>query len=123
MVEEKDRGVIRVSDSRVLAGRAALGEDGGGRLILIMTPAAISLYDLASAVKAPALDLKRVLAFDGGFEAQLYMRRSEAGFVSGGQISISDNRAVYIPGYRPPLPAILAVQPLPGASDSDEAAE
>lgn len=106
------KGLIRVRESRNLAGRTALGEDREGRLVLIMTPAAISLYELATVLKSPSLGLTRVMAFDGGFEAQMFMRRNGAGFAAGGQFSISDSKAVYIPGYRASLPAVLAVEPL-----------
>ena len=112
-------GRIRVRDSYHLAGRAAIGEDREGRIILIMTPAAISLYDLAVALKSPALDLKQAMGLDGGFETQLLMRQNGTPFLTGGQFSITDKRAVYIPGYLPTLPAILAVEPRPPlASDS-----
>ena len=104
-------GLIRVRDSRNLAGRAAIGEDIEGRIVLIMTPAAISLYDLAIALKTPELGLKKVMGLDGGFETQLLMRQNGTPFLTGGQFSITEKRAVYIPGYLPTLPAILAVEP------------
>ena len=105
------KGLIRVRESRNLTGRTALGEDGDGRLVVIMTPAAVSLYDLALALKSPSLNLKRVLSFDGGFEAQMFLRRPAGGLMAGSQFSITDSRAVYIPAYRPTLPAVLAIEP------------
>ncbi len=111
------RGTIRVRDSHNLAGRSAIGQDREGRIVLIMTPAAISLYDLALVLKAPALDLAQVMGLDGGFEAQLLLRQHGTPFLAGGQFSISENRALYLPGYRPPLPVVLAVEPLTPAPD------
>jgi uncharacterized protein YigE (DUF2233 family) len=43
-------GLIRVRDSHNLAGRSAVGQDREGRVILIMTPSAMTLYDLALAL-------------------------------------------------------------------------
>ncbi|MDR0881238.1 MAG: phosphodiester glycosidase family protein [Candidatus Adiutrix sp.] len=106
-----DTGRVRVRDSYNLAGRAAIGEDQEGRIVLIMTPAAISLYDLATALKSQALGLARVMGLDGGFETQLLLREQTGALFSGGQFSITDKRAVYLPGYHPSLPAILAVEP------------
>ncbi|MDL2226854.1 phosphodiester glycosidase family protein [Deltaproteobacteria bacterium OttesenSCG-928-M10] len=104
------RGNIRVRNSHSLAGRAAVGEDREGRIVLIMTPAAISLYDLALALKDPRLGLVRVAGLDGGFEAQLLLRQNGTPFMAGGQFSISPSRSVYVPGYHPTLPAVLAVE-------------
>ncbi len=104
------QGRVRVRDSQQLASRAALGQDKQGRLILIMTPAAVSLYDLAVALKNSSLDLTRVLGLDGGFEAQLLLRQGDRPFQASGRFSISPQRWVYVPGYRPALPAVLAVE-------------
>lgn len=119
------KGLVRVRESRNLTGRTALGEDGEGRLIVIMSPAAISLYDLAMVLKSPALNLKRVMALDGGFESQIFMRRRESGLAVGSQFSITDSRAIYLPAYRPTLPAVLAVErrrPEPSAETHPEEA-
>lgn len=105
-----NKGLIRVRESRNLTGRTALGEDGEGRMVVIMTPAAISLYDLALALKSPGLNLKRVMALDGGFESQIFMRCRASSLVVGSQFSITDSRAIYLPAYRPALPAVLAVE-------------
>ncbi|MDR1044516.1 MAG: phosphodiester glycosidase family protein [Candidatus Adiutrix sp.] len=104
-------GQIRVRNSHNLAGRAAVGQDQAGRIVLIMTPAAIALHDLALVLKSPALELRQVMGLDGGFESQLLLRQNGTPFLSGGQFSITEQRAVYIPGYHPTLPAILAVLP------------
>ena len=114
-------GVIRVRDSRNLAGRAAVGQDKAGRIVLIMTPAAISLYDLALALKDSRLELVRVMGLDGGFETQLLLRQDGTPFQSGGQFSITDKRAVYIPGYYTSLPTVIAAEPLNPASASNPA--
>jgi len=118
------KGNIRVRDSRNLAGRAAIGQDREGRILLIMTPAATTLYDLASALKSANLGLSQVMGLDGGFETQLLLRQNGTPFFTGGQFSITEKRAVYIPGYHPTLPAVLAVEPLvaPEVGEPEDAA-
>ncbi len=104
-------GRIRVKDSRNLAGRAAVGLDREGRIILIMTPAAVSLYDLALALKNSGLGLSEVLGLDGGFEAQLYSATDGEPLTAASYFSISEKKALFLPGYSPTLPAVLAVHP------------
>jgi len=104
-------GRIRVRDTANLAARAAVAEDQEGRLLLIMTPAAISLHDLALALKDPGLKLVQALGLDGGFESQFLWRRDGETFLATGQYSLSPGRAVHLPGYHPTLPAVLAVEP------------
>lgn len=105
-------GRLRVRESRNLAGRSAIGQDEEGRLLLIMTPAAITLYDFALALKNSGLGLTEVMGLDGGFEAQLMLRKDQAPFVAGSHFSISEKRALFLPGYAPTLPAVLAVEPI-----------
>jgi hypothetical protein len=107
-------GRIRVRDTVNLAARAAVAEDQEGRLWLVMTPAAISLHDLALALKDPSLKLVQALGLDGGFECQFLWRRDGETWQATGQYSLSPGRAVHMPGYHPTLPAVLAVEPSPG---------
>ena len=106
-----ERGHIRVQNSYKLAGRAAIGEDHKGNMFLIMTPAAISIYDLAVVLKSPSLGLKKAVSLDGGFETQLLLWEQDLPFLSTGQFAISENKAIYLPGYHPSLPSVLAVVP------------
>ena len=110
-------GRIRVRDTANLAARAAVAQDREGRLLLMMTPAAISLHDLALVLKEPGLGLVRVLCLDGGFESQFLWRRDGKTFRVTGQHSLNPGRAVHLPGYHPTLPAVLAVEPRDFAPD------
>jgi hypothetical protein len=104
-------GRIRVRDTAYLAARAVVAEDREGRLLLLMTPAAISLHDLALAIKDPALKLVQALCLDGGFESQFLWRRQGETIQATGQYSLSPGRSLHLPGYRPTLPAVLAIEP------------
>jgi uncharacterized protein YigE (DUF2233 family) len=106
-------GRIRVRDTANLASRSIVAEDREGRLLLIMTPAAISLHDLALVLKDPALELSQALGLDGGFESQFIWRLDGETFRVSGQYSLNPVRAIHLPGYRPALPAIVAVEPRP----------
>jgi len=106
-------GRIRVRDSANLAARAAVAEDREGRLLLLMTPAAISLYDLALVLQDPSLRLVQALSLDGGFESQILWRGDGETFQATGQYSSRRGRPIHLPGYRPTLPAVLAVEPRP----------
>jgi hypothetical protein len=107
------RGRPRVRDSANLAARAAVAEDRAGRILLLMTPAAVSLHDLALVLQDPRLELVKALGLDGGLEAQFFLRRGEENFLVTGPYALSSGRAVHLPGYRPTLPAVLAVEPRP----------
>jgi hypothetical protein len=91
-------GRIRVRDTARLAARTAVAEDQEGRLLLIMTPAAISLHDLALMLRDPSLKLRRALGLDGGFESQFLWRRDGKTFRAAGQYSLSPGRALHLPG-------------------------
>lgn len=106
-----EKGTIRVRNTHNLAGRTAIAQDKQGRLILIMTPGAISLYDLALALKYSNLNLIRVIGLDGGFEAQLLIKENERPFISGGHFSITKKQAIYLPGFYQSLPMVLAIEP------------
>ncbi|UQZ89873.1 hypothetical protein C4J81_11880 [Deltaproteobacteria bacterium Smac51] len=113
-------GRIRVRNSYNLAGRAAIGRDSEGRILLLMTPAAVTLYDLAMALKNSELELVDVMGLDGGFEAQLMLRQDHGPFIAGGHFSITGKRALFLPGYSPSLPAVLAVEPLEETAEPDQ---
>ena len=73
-----------------------------------MNPGAISLHDLATVLKSPELGLTRALCLDGGFEAQLFVRRHD--FISLGEYLGFPNETVYIPGLYHTLPSVITVE-------------
>ena len=105
-------GKIRVNNSFHLASRAAIGEDEEGRILFIMNPGAISLHDLAVVLGDPALNLKRALCLDGGFEAQMLWRDKDGEiFKSQAQYLVFPNETIYSPSLFRSLPSVIeAVQ-------------
>ena len=104
-------GNIRVNNSFHLASRAAIGEDESGRILFIMNPGAISLHDLALVLGDPALNLKRVLCLDGGFEAQILRRSGEETFMDKAQYLVFPNETIYSPHMFRTLPSIIGAVP------------
>ena len=106
-------GRIRAADSRKLASHALVAEDRQGRLLLIMTPAIMTIYELAEVLKSPELNLKKAMYLDGGFEAQLLIQRSRGPVFSRDQRSFHPKWGPWPspPGYIHSLPAVLAVIP------------
>lgn len=103
---------VRVKDSYYLASRAAIGQDRQGRLWFIMCPGAISLRDLALALKDPALDLVRVLCLDGGFEAQIQWANPAGPPLSvTAEYLVFPNETVYAPQMFRSLPSVIAALP------------
>jgi len=115
-------GRLRARNSYNLASRAAIGEDVDGRILLIMTPCAMSLYDFGRVLQSPRLRLVRAMTLDGGFEAQLAWRGESERFISKNQLSIHPKWGprISFPGYIHSLPAVLAAipkTPQPALSD------
>lgn len=106
------RGRVRVKDSYYLASRAAIGQDRAGRIWAIMSPGAISLRDLALALKDPFLDLVRVLCLDGGFEAQIRWPNPAGSPVNvTAEYLVFPNETVYAPQMFRSLPSVIAAVP------------
>lgn len=106
------RGRVRVNDSYYLASRAAVGQDREGRIWAIMAPGAISLRDLALALKDPALGLARVLCLDGGFEAQIWWKDHPGPPRSvTAEYLVFPTETVYAPQMFRSLPSVIAAVP------------
>jgi len=105
------RGRIRVNKSLYLAGRAVIGEDKEGKIWFIMNPGAISLHDLAVALKDPQLGLVRALCLDGGFEAQIYYQRApEEAFIALANYLVFPDETVYSSDMFRSLPSVIAAE-------------
>ena len=105
-------GQIRVNRSFYLASRAGIGQDGQGRIWLIMTPGAISLHDWAVVLRDPAFGLVRALCLDGGFEAQLAQKTPEGQSETfTAEYLVFPTETVYAKGIFRSLPSVIAAEP------------
>jgi len=77
-------GVVRVRHSDQVANRTAVAEDGGGRLVVLITEGGYTLWDLAQMLKAAPLGLTQAMAMDGGLEAQMVVSSGRFRYASFG---------------------------------------
>ncbi len=111
MVSCDRKNVWAPSDRR--NSTAAIGLDGGGRVLLVIARTPWPVHDLVDALLALPLDLRRAMYVEGGPEAQLYVKsgRSEVEVVGGFSDPLAENRGAW------PVPNVIAVvrrsSPLP----------
>ena len=106
-----DKGVVRVRRSDLTACRTVVAQDGQGRILVLVTEGATTLYDLARWLPHSGLDIRRAINLDGGIEAQLAIRTPELRLAMYGQYGISPSVFAATQLARGALPAVIAVHP------------
>lgn len=106
---------IRVRDTDNLASRVAVGEDGEGRIAVVVALGGISLGDLATLLLE--LEIFPALSLDGGLETQLALREGAAWRFYQGEITHNAFGNFRTRDYHPSLPQVLALVPREDASD------
>lgn len=111
LVDEGAR--IRVRRSDLAACRTVVAEDKRGRLLIIATEGAITLYDMARWLPNSGLGIVRAMNLDGGIESQLAINTPELSLTLYGQYG-TESSVFEVRGQmvRYPLPAVVAVRPL-----------
>ncbi len=106
------QGRVRVNNSYYLASRAAIARDRAGRILFIAVPGAIGLHDLAMLLKDPALELVDVLCLDGGFEAQMFLRRGPEGppLTVKAEYLVFPGETLYVPTMHRTLPSVITAR-------------
>jgi uncharacterized protein YigE (DUF2233 family) len=104
-------GRKRVRRSDWHASRSAVAVDRQGRLLLVHTEGAWTLWDLADWMARSDLEVRDALSMDGGFEAQMCVRTGGFEYVSFGGWHVDDRGDHSLPGLRVKLPAVLALFP------------
>jgi uncharacterized protein YigE (DUF2233 family) len=64
-------GRIRVRSTDRVANRTAVGEDRGGRLVVLVTEGGYTTYDFARVVQKSPFQITHAMSMDGGSESQL----------------------------------------------------
>lgn len=104
-------GDVRVRRTDRAANRTLVGEDGHGRLLVITTEGAYTLYDVAMLLRRARLGLTHAMSMDGGLEAEMCVEVGAFRWASfGGWPRHGEPEA---PGARTPLPAVIEVTALP----------
>jgi uncharacterized protein YigE (DUF2233 family) len=104
-------GGKRVRRSEWHASRSAAAIDRQGRLLLLHTEGAWTLWELADWLSRSDLDVREALSMDGGFEAQMCVRSGAFEYVSYGGWHVDDRGDHSLPGLRVKLPGVLALFP------------
>ncbi|MEW6262958.1 MAG: phosphodiester glycosidase family protein [Thermodesulfobacteriota bacterium] len=105
-------GFIRVRRTDSLASRTAVAQDDRGRMLVIFVSGACTLQELAQLLLRSDLGIKQALALDGGFQSQLYARNVPKDLVAYGAWVVSDRNQYYLPTFKLPIPAVIALVPL-----------
>lgn len=113
LVDEKER--VRVRDTEKNACRVVVAQDRLGRLLILVSEGATTLGELARWLPSAGLDIVRAMNLDGGIEAQIAIDTPELKLALYGQFGTGST--VFDQGVTPvryPLPAVIAVRPVPG---------
>lgn len=109
LVDESAR--VRVRHTELAACRTVVAEDTLGRVLVLATEGAATLYDLANWLPRSGLDIVRAMNLDGGIESQLAIDTPELKLTLYGQYGTESSLFEAHAGMvRYPLPAVVAVQ-------------
>ncbi len=84
MLFDRD-GTVRVRHSDQVAGRTAVAEDRGGRIVVLTSEGGYTLWDFAQLLKTLPLELSQAMAMDGGLEAEMVVSTAHFRYASFGQ--------------------------------------
>jgi uncharacterized protein YigE (DUF2233 family) len=111
MLLDRD-GDKRVRRSDWHANRTAVAVDRRGRILILHTEGAWTLWELADWIQhASRLGVRQAMSLDGGFESQLCLHAGGADYLSFGRWHVDDRGDHSLPGARAKLPAVVAVFP------------
>ena len=88
-----------------------LATDRTGRLLILYTEGAYTLWDLADWIQRSDLDVRHAMSMDGGFESQLCVREGKVDYLSHGRWHVDDRGDHSIPGVRVHLPGVIGLLP------------
>jgi len=104
-------GNVRVRNSDQEANRTVVAEDRAGRMLVLTTEGAYTLWEFARWLQDAPLDATHAMSMDGGLEAELCVRADRFAYASFGHWNPNSNSASADVGGRVPLPAVVTVSP------------
>ncbi len=106
-----EQAQVRVRQSDLAACRTVVAQDRDGRMLIIATEGAVTLFDLAQWLPHSGLRVVRAMNLDGGIESQLAVRTQELNLTLYGQYGTGSHvfEARHMARY--PIPAVIAVWP------------
>jgi hypothetical protein len=102
-----EAGGVRVRKSDRVANRTVVAEDSRGRLLVITSEGAYTLWDFAKLLKQSPLAITHAMSMDGGYEAELCVRVDAFRYASFGHWD--GNSETDALGSRTQLPAVITV--------------
>ena len=105
------KGTKRVRNSDWKANRTVLATDQAGRILLICTEGAYTLWDFADWLQESELGVVQAMSLDGGYKSEMAVRSGGFEYVTYGQWETNDYGNFSIPGFKATLPAVISVFP------------
>jgi hypothetical protein len=100
-------GTTRVRKSSQIANRTVVAEDRRGRLVVVASEGAYTLYDFARLLRDSPLQLSHAMVMDGGAEAELCVRAGAFRYASYGRWEEGPEPAAQVTPVT--LPAVITV--------------
>jgi len=104
-------GKKRVRRSDWHANRTVVATDRSGRLLIVRTEGAYTLWELADWLHTSGLGVTQAMSLDGGFESQICVRAGGVEYLSFGRWSVDDRGDRSLDGVRARLPAAVGLFP------------
>lgn len=107
LLDSKGQKRVRRSDWK--ANRTILAMDQAGRVLLICTEGAYTLWEFADWLKESNLGVVQAMSLDGGYKAEMAVRVDDFEYVTYGQWETNDYGNLSLPGFKATLPAVVGV--------------
>ncbi len=104
-------GKKRVRRSEWHANRTVVATDRSGRLLIVRTEGAYTLWELAEWLANSPLGVTQAMSLDGGFESQMCVRAGRVDYLSFGRWSVDNRGDRSLEGVRAKLPAAVGLFP------------
>ena len=105
------KGQKRVRQSDWKANRTILATDQAGRILLICTEGAYTLWEFADWLQESELGVVQAMSLDGGYKAEMAVKANGFEYSTYGQWETNDYGNFSLPGFKATLPAVIGVFP------------
>lgn len=109
LLDHQGRKRVRRSDWK--ANRTVLAMDQAGRIVVLCTEGAYTLWELASWLQESDLGIVKAMSLDGGHAAELVIHINDFSYSTYGQWVTNDFGNLSLPGFKATLPAVVGVFP------------
>ncbi len=109
LLDIKGRKRVRKSDWK--ANRTILATDQAGRILLICTEGAYTLWEFADWLQESELGVVQAMSLDGGYKSEMAVKSNGFEYSTYGQWETNDYGNFSLPGFKATLPAVIGVFP------------